>query len=67
MARVEQSGVAFQPVSIHLDSQQEVDAFLELLQVAYNNSSSGSDAERLSDDLRDKMNQSGWMSSSYNC
>lgn len=65
--RVEQSNQSFQPVTITLDSQSEVDTFVQLVQVAYNNSSSGSDVERLSDDLRDKLSQNGWQSSSYNC
>jgi hypothetical protein len=65
--RVEQSEVAFQPVTIHLDSQDEVNGFVEMLTVAYNNSSSGSDAERIADQLRDQINKHGWQSSSYNC
>jgi hypothetical protein len=65
--RVEQSNQSFQPVTITLDSQHEVDTLIELMGIAYNNSSSGSDVERMADDIRNQMNNSGWQSSSYNC
>ena len=65
--RIEQSNTSFNPVTITLDSQAEVDTFNELAGVAYNNSSSGSDVEKMAEDLRDQLAHGGWQSSSYNC
>jgi hypothetical protein len=65
--RIEQSPMNFNPVTIHLDSQDELDAFLEIVNYGYSNSPGGSDAERLARDIRDRMAESGWQSSSYNC
>jgi hypothetical protein len=67
--RVTQVETAFQPVTINLDSQSEVDTFRELLRIAFNESPSGSDVERMADELRDNFdaNVSGWQSSSASC
>ena len=65
--RVEQVNAAFNPVTITLDSQQEVDTFLEVLNAAYSSTDSNSDAERMADQMRDLVRGGGWQSSSYNC
>jgi cell division septum initiation protein DivIVA len=65
--RVEQVNTAFNPVTITLDSQQEVDTFLEVLNAAYSSTDSNSDAERMADQMRDLVRGGGWQSSSYNC
>jgi cell division septum initiation protein DivIVA len=65
--RVEQVNTAFNPVTITLDSQQEVDTFLEVLNAAYSSTDSNSDAERMASQMRDLVRGGGWQSSSYNC
>jgi cell division septum initiation protein DivIVA len=65
--RVEQANTAFNPVTITLDSQHEVDTFLEVLNAAYSSTDSNSDAERMADQMRDLVRGGGWQSSSYNC
>jgi uncharacterized protein with von Willebrand factor type A (vWA) domain len=67
--RVEQNDVVqFQPLTVHLETQHEVDTFKQLVHMAYQESHSGTDIEALADKLRDMLDATGgWQSSSYNC
>lgn len=65
--RVEQSNESFNPVTITLDSQSEVDTMVTMLNAAYNHTDSGSDEERMANSLRDLLRSGGWQSSSMSC
>lgn len=65
--RVEQSNASFNPVTITLDSQSEVDSMFEVLNLAYSHSDSNSDVEALASEIRDRLRGGGWQSSSMSC
>lgn len=65
--RVEQSNTSFNPVTITLDTQSELDAMIEVVNLAYSHSDSNSDAERLASGIREQISASGWQSSDLNC
>jgi len=65
--RIEQTSTDFQPVTITLQSQSEVETFCEVLNLAYSSADSNSDAERLAEEMRDDLGCFGWQSSSASC
>jgi hypothetical protein len=67
MIRVERNAVEFQPVTLVIDNQNDLDAFQHLLNVAYDNSPRYSDEETLAENLRETLFGGGWQSSSASC
>lgn len=65
--QVTQNSKAFQPVTVTLDSQYEVNTFIEMMNIAFRFADSGSDEERLAVEIRDSLNNVGWQSSSMSC
>jgi hypothetical protein len=65
--RVVQSNTSFNPVTITLDSQEEVDAMIEIAGMAYSHADINSAEELLASQIRDELRSGGWQSSNMSC
>jgi hypothetical protein len=67
MIRVERNEVAFQPVTLVIESQNDLDTFEKILKAAYDSTPRYSDEETMAQNLLSEIAGGGWQSSSASC